>query len=442
TLFRFKPSYAPQALETALDWSEWGGFLGAVEMCNNNGTCRKLDAAGVMCPSYRATLDEQHVTRGRANVLRLALTGQLGPDALTSREMHDALSLCVSCKACKRECPTGVDMARMKIEVLHHHRKAHGIGLRDRLVSFLPRYAPSASRLGGLLNLRNRSRSLAWVGERVTGMSRHRSLPAWHRRPFRDASFPAPSPVGEVALLADTFGRWFEPETLRASVEVLNAAGYSVHALAPPDGGRPLCCGRTFLSAGLVEEARVELRRLLDAALPWVRRGIPVLGVEPSCLLTLRDEARAILPGEATEAVAARALLLEEFVAQEHAAGRFEIPLGPVPWRRALVHGHCHQKALGAFSAVEKVLRLVPGLEVSTIPSTCCGMGGAFGYQAEHYRTSMKIGENGILPAVRAADEGTVVVADGTSCRHQIRDGAARGSVHAAVVLAAALAAR
>jgi Fe-S oxidoreductase len=440
TLFRFRPGYAPLPLRTGLDWSGWGGLLGAVEMCNNNGTCRKRDA-GVMCPSYRATLDEQHVTRGRANVLRLALTGQLGEGALTSGEMEEALALCVSCKACKRECPTGVDMARMKIEVQYQRQKVHGLGARERLVAWLPRYAPAASRLGGLLNLRNRSPALARAGEWATGMSRHRSLPAWHPRPFRGATFPAPAPGGEVALLADTFGRWFEPDTLHAAVAVLNAGGYSVHVLAPRDGGRPLCCGRTFLSAGRVDEAREELARLVDAALPWVRRGIPLLGVEPSCLLTLRDEAAAVLPGEATAAVAAKALLLEEFVVAERAAGRMRLALGPVPWKKALLHGHCHQKALGAFPAVEAVLRLVPGLEVSTIASTCCGMGGAFGYHAEHHDISMKIGESGVLPAARAAGPDTVVVADGTSCRHQIRDGAAKGSVHSAVVLAASLAA-
>jgi len=438
TLFRFKPGYAALPLATALDWSEWGGLLGAVEMCNNNGTCRKRDA-GVMCPSYRATLDEQHVTRGRANVLRLALTGQLGPDALTSRGMHDALALCVSCKACKRECPTGVDMARMKIEVLYHHQKEHGLSARDRLVSWLPRYAPIASRMGRLLNLRNRSPALAKAGEWLTGMSRHRSLPTWHRDPFRDAEFPVAEPIGEVALLADTFGRWFEPETLRAAVEVLNAARHSVHTLTPADGERPLCCGRTFFSSGLVEEGREELRRLVDAALPYVRRGIPVVGLEPSCLLTLRDEAKVVLPGEATEAVAANAVMFEELVVAERAAGRMAVPLGRVPWKKALLHGHCHQKALGAFPPVEAMLRLIPGLEITTIESTCCGMGGAFGFHVEHFEMSMKMGESGVLPAVRAADPETVVIADGTSCRHQIRDGAARDSVHAAVVLKAAL---
>lgn len=440
-LLRFRPGYAPLPVQTGLDWSEWGGFLGAAEMCNNNGTCRKRDA-GVMCPSYRATLDEAHVTRGRANVLRLALSGQLGEGALTSAEMQDALSLCVSCKACKRECPTGVDLARMKIEVLYQHHRAHGVSLRDRLVGFLPRYAPSAARLGGLLALRDRSALLARAGEWLTGMSRHRSLPRFAADPFRDATFPAARPVGEVALLADTFGRWFEPGTLRSAVAVLNAAGYSVHTLAPPAGDdRPLCCGRTFLSTGLVDEARVELRRLIAAAAPLARRGVPLLGVEPSCLLTLRDEAAAVLPGPDTDAVARSALLLEEFLAAEQGAGRLRLALGPTPWRRALVHGHCHQKALGAFPAVETVLRLVPGLEVATINASCCGMGGAFGYHAEHHALSLRMGEAGVLPAARAAGEDTVLVADGTSCRHQIRDGAAKGAVHAVEVLHAALAA-
>jgi FAD/FMN-containing dehydrogenase/Fe-S oxidoreductase len=439
TLFRFKPGYAPLPVKTALDWSAWGGFLGAVEMCNNNGTCRKRDAS-VMCPSYRATGDEEHVTRGRANVLRLALTGQLGPEALTSPSMMDALSLCVSCKACKRECPTGVDMARMKIEVLYQHQKAFGLSLRDRLVSFLPRYAPVVSFLGWLLNLRNRSKLLRALGERLTGFSRHRALPEWHRRPFRDAEFPAANPVGEVALLADTFGRWFEPGTLRSAVAFLNAAGYSVHALRPPDGDRrPLCCGRTFFASGLVDEGREELRRLVDAALPFARRGIPVVGLEPSCLLTLRDEAMAVLPGEATDAVAARALLFEEFVAAERGAGRMKLPLGPVRWKKALVHGHCHQKAFGALAPTEAVLRMIPGLEVAHVQSSCCGMAGSFGYHAEHYGISMKMAEAGLLPAVRAAGADTIVVADGTSCRHQIHDGAARDSVHVAVVLHAAV---
>jgi len=306
-------------------------------------------------------------------------------------------------------------------------------------VSSLPRYAAVASAFGRLLNLRNRSAFLRAAGERLTGFSRHRALPAWDPRPFRDADFPAARPVGEVALLADTFGRWFEPGALRSAVAALNVAGYSVHVLRPPDGGRPLCCGRTFLATGLVEQGREELRRLVTAALPWVRRGIPVVGLEPSCLLTLRDEAKAVLPGEETDAVAEKAVLFEELVVAEHAAGRMKLPLVRSPWKKALLHGHCHQKALGALAPTEAVLRMIPGLEVAHVQSSCCGMAGSFGYHAEHYAISMKMAEDGLLPAVRAADADTIVVADGTSCRHQIKDGAAREAVHVAVVLHAAI---
>jgi Fe-S oxidoreductase len=333
-------------------------------------------------------------------------------------------------------------MARMKIEVLHRHHREHGVGLRDRLVSGLPRYAPAASRLGRLLAVRERSAAVAGLVERMTGLDRRRSFPAWHRRPFRDEEaevVAGAAAAGEVALLADTFGRWFEPGALRDAVALLRAGGYRVTALRAAEGGRPLCCGRTFFSCGLVEEGREEVRRLVEAALPLVRRGAAVVGLEPSCLLTLRDEARAALPGPATEEVAARALLLEEFAAAERAAGRMELPLGPAPWKKALLHGHCHQKAFDAFAPVEQVLRLVPGLEVATVTSSCCGMAGAFGYDREHYDVSMRMAESALLPAVRAADADTVIVADGTSCRHQIRDGARREAVHAVSVLRAAL---
>jgi Fe-S oxidoreductase len=207
----------------------------------------------------------------------------------------------------------------------------------------------------------------------------------------------------------------------------------------PPDGGRPLCCGRTFLTAGLVDEARVEQRRVLDALGPYVERGIPIVGLEPSCLLTMRDEFESVLPGEASTALTGRALLLEEFLAGEAEAGRLRLPLKPLPQKRVLLHGHCHQKAFGAMAPTERVLKMIPGLEVATIQSTCCGMAGAFGYQAEHYEVSMKMGELGVLPAARAAEPDTVIVADGTSCRHQIQDGAQRQAVHAAVLLRDAL---
>ncbi|HJT08079.1 MAG TPA: FAD-linked oxidase C-terminal domain-containing protein [Stellaceae bacterium] len=436
SLFRFKPGYRTPPIDSALDWSAWGGFAGAVEMCNNNGACRKSDP-GVMCPSYRATADEQHLTRGRANTLRLAVSGQLGPDALTSDAMRETMELCISCKGCKRECPTGVDMARMKIEYLHQRRQNHGLTLRERLVAYLPRYAPMASRVAPLLNLRDRVPGLAWASELLTGFSARRALPRWHGAPYRD---PPPAGAGgrEVVLLVDTFNRWFEPDNARAAERVLGRAGYALRAATAP-GERPLCCGRTFLAAGLVDEARVEARRMLAALKPYVVRGVPVVGLEPSCLLTLRDELAAMLPGVETAALAKSAVLFEEFIATESAAGRFALPLKPEA-RKAVLHGHCHQKAFNTVGDSVAALKLVPGLRVETFDSTCCGMAGAFGYEAEHYDMSLRIGELGVLPKMRGAPADAILVAAGTSCRHQIEHGAGREALHPARVLAAALA--
>jgi len=439
SLFRYPPGYAPAQVETALDWSEWGGFPAAIEMCNNNGTCRKA-SPGVMCPSYRATGDEIHVTRGRANALRLAITGQLGPNALATPEMKAAMDLCVACKGCKRECPTGVDMARMKYEFLHQWRKTHRLSLRERLIAYMPRYAPWASRLAPLLNLRNRSRLLARLGEALAGLSARRTLPEWSRDAFRyDQPAAGPEDGREVVLFVDTFNTWFEPENARAALQVLAAAGYRVHIARPTDGRRPLCCGRTFLAAGLIENARAEARRMISALRPWMDKGVPIIGLEPSCLFSLRDEFLAMLPGDDTTRLARCAMLFEEFVAAEADAGRFAVDFRPVAGGRALLHGHCHQKALGVMGPVERALALVPDLAIEAVESTCCGMAGAFGYEAEHFDVSMRIGELDVLPAVRAAAQDVIVVADGTSCRHQIEDGAARRAVHVARVLADAL---
>ncbi len=431
SLFRFKPGYRQIPLDSVLDWSEWGGFAGAAEMCNNNGACRKSDP-GVMCPSYRATGDEQHLTRGRANTLRLALSGQLGPDALTSDAMRETMELCISCKGCRRECPTGVDMAKMKIEFQHHYKARHGLSRRDRLVAYLPRYAPHAARLGPLLNLRKPGGVLARLGERLFGLSAQRALPRWSAQPYRGAVASGDGP--EVLLLVDTFNRYFEPENARAAERVLTRAGYRV-VTPEPAVGRPLCCGRTFLAAGLVEEARAEARRMLDALAPHVSAGTPVVGLEPSCLLTLRDEFPSLLPGAETKALAGRARLFEEFIADECAAGRFNLMLAPLPGKKALLHGHCHQKAFATVGAAVKALQLIPDLAVETFDSTCCGMAGAFGFEAEHYDVSMQIGELGVLPKLRAAPPETILAACGTSCRHQIAEGAGREARHIVRIL-------
>src|SRR5437870_4111635 len=270
TLFRFKPGYAARVPATVLDWSEWGGFDKAVEMCNNNGHCRKFDA-GTMCPSYRATRDEVHLTRGRANTLRLALSGQLGMEG--DQAVKEALDLCVSCKGCKRECPTGVDMARMKIEFLAHHKARHGFSARDRAIGMLPSYAPWAAQLAPLANL------LSGMLKRPLGFAA-RPLPRWRSDYFRSTGVAD----GDVILFVDTFNRYFEPENARAAMDVLEAAGYRVQA---PSG---LCCGRTFLSVGMVDEAKREAPRMLAVLGPLAAHGVPIVGLEPSCLFRLRDE--------------------------------------------------------------------------------------------------------------------------------------------------------
>ena len=427
TLFRYGPEYGPLPFTAALDWSEHPGhMLGAVEMCNNNGTCRSFDA-GVMCPSYRVTRDEKDVTRGRANTLRLALTGQLGPDALAGEDVEAALKLCVSCKACKRECPTGVDMAKMKIEASAARAAKHGVRLRERLVAELPRYARVAAALAPLVNLRNRMPAVARLGERLTGLAAGRPLPAWRRDWLRDEP-GAERDAGDVLLLADTFNRYFEPENLRAASRVLKAAGF--RPVVAGDGGRPLCCGRTYLAAGMVDRARAEAKRML-AALAGDR---PVVGLEPSCLMTLRDEFTTLLPGAESRALAERAMLMGEFLAKK-APG---LALQAVPGV-AHVHGHCHQKAFGAFPDGLAALQRVPGLEVKAITSSCCGMAGSFGYQAETQAESRAMAEAGLLPAVRTAGAEDWIVADGTSCRHQIADLGGRRAVHSVRVIERAL---
>jgi FAD/FMN-containing dehydrogenase/Fe-S oxidoreductase len=410
-LFRFKPGYQTSVPASALDWSEWGGYDKAVEMCNNNGHCRKFDA-GTMCPSYRATLDEKHLTRGRANTLRLALSGQLGDSA--EQSVKDALDLCVSCKGCKRECPTGVDMARMKVEFLAHYKAKHGLTARDRAIGFLPRYAPWAARMAPLSNLASA------VLKSSLGFAAKRALPKWRRDFFTDEG----NSDGDVVLFVDTFNRYFEPDNARAAKKVLEAAGYRVHA------PRGLCCGRTFLSAGLVNEAKKEARKMVEALTPYAAKGVPIVGLEPSCLFSLRDEFR-VMAGVGDRLKSA--VLFEEFLAQRPGKLKFK-----ATEQQVLLHGHCHQKAFDVMPAVEKVLGMVPGLKVSTVQTSCCGMAGSFGYEAEHYDVSMKMAELNLLPAVRNAPQAKVV-ADGTSCRHQITDGTGREAVHVARLLESAL---
>jgi len=462
SLFRYKPDYRASNVQPALDWRALGyqggasGFQGAVEMCNNNGACRKL-AGGAMCPSYRVTRNERDLTRGRANTLRLALSGQLADEALTSDDMLETMKLCVSCKACKRECPTGVDMAKMKIEVLAARARARGVSLRDRLIAELPRYAPYGARVPWLMNLRDRLPGAAHLSERLSGLSAKRKLPTWAKRPFTepgrarvtprsgrsgftqsgpDHDTPSAQPK-RVALLADTFNRYFEPENLDATVDLLTGLGYAVDVIAPA-AGRPYCCGRTYLAAGLVDQARREARRMLEGLRDSLNTNIPIVGIEPSCLLSLRDEWQVLGLGDLADQAGQNSFLLEEFLVREAEAGRIPDTIGQSA-QTVHVHTHCHQKAFGADGAVASALKMVDGLTVQPIESGCCGMAGSFGYQAETHDTSMAMGELSLLPAVRAADRTHVIAADGFSCRHQIADGTERHAQHVAVVLRDAL---
>ena len=460
-LFRFGPAYKRRALEPKLDWSAWNverdpltgvetapgtggdparGLAKAVEMCNNNGHCRKFDA-GTMCPSYRVTRDERHVTRGRANTLRLALSGQLDGEDLGGESVRAALELCVSCKGCRRECPTGVDMAKLKIEALAARRARHGSSLHDALIAYLPRYAPLAARIGGLANLRDRVPAMAALSESLLGFSAKRRLPRWRGDYLRDAASVAAPPRDrdrEVVLFVDTFNNYFGGDTARAAHRVLEAAGHRVRLNAVARE-RPLCCGRTFLSAGMVDEAKAEARRTIAALLPFARRGVRVVGLEPSCILGMRDEFLSYGFGADAETLARAARTFEEFLVEERAAGRMALALGRIDGE-ALVHPHCHQKAFAVAQSLPTVLSWIPGLVPRPVEASCCGMAGAFGYEARHHEVSMRMAESALLPAVRAAPPAALVVADGFSCRHQIEDGCGRETLHVAQVLERALA--
>ena len=473
TLMRYPPGHKQRVvpIQPVLDWSAWNvqnnpvteettapgtggdpaqGLAMHVEMCNNNGHCRKFDA-GTMCPSYRVTRDEQHLTRGRANTLRLALSGQLdglkGEDAMSSEPVKQAMDLCVSCKGCKRDCPTGVDMAKLKVEFLQHYKARHGHTLKDKLVGQLPDYARHAAKIATVLNLRDKVPLMAQLSEKLFGFSARRSLPQWKSRHFfntpvqsatREQALTAEKPV---VLFVDTFNGFFESDNAHAALQVLQAAGYTVHVAGKvQDDGKHLCCGRTFLSAGMVDQAKAKAREVVESLLPFAEKGIAIVGLEPSCLLTLRDELLVMGLGEGAQQIARSALLFEEFLAREAKAGQleaFKAKLKPVS-QPVLLHGHCHQKAFAAVTPVMEVLGLIPGAKPELIESSCCGMAGSFGYEAEHYDVSMQMAEAALLPAVRAKAD-AIVVADGTSCRHQIADGAQREAVHVAKLLAAQL---
>ncbi|MBI4636088.1 MAG: 4Fe-4S dicluster domain-containing protein, partial [Candidatus Rokubacteria bacterium] len=430
---RYGAAYRTWEPATLLDFSPQGGFAAAVEMCNGVGVCRK-SLEGTMCPSYMATRVEEHSTRARANALRAVLSGTLPPSEFTGRRLYEIMDLCLECKGCKAECPANVDMAKLKYEFLHHYHRAHGLPLRNRLFGRIARLNRLASRVPSLANRVSRLALSRWLLEKVAGIDRRRPLPALAPETFT-AWFaahrpPAGAPRGEVVLFHDTFTTYNVPAIGRAAVALLEAAGYRVVLVDKK------CCGRPLISKGMLGEARDHAAWNVERLLPYASRGIGIVGLEPSCLLTLRDESVDLLRTDAARAVAGQSFLLEEFLIRERERGL------ELRWarngRRALLHGHCHQKALVGTAPTVAVLGWA-GFEVAEVDSGCCGMAGSFGFEREHYDLSVALGNRRLAPAVREAPADTEIVAPGISCRQQIEHLAGRSARHPAEVLRDAL---
>lgn len=446
-------------MKTHLDWSAYdtygvgdayagipatgGNYAKAVAVCMNNHQCQR-DGKGVMCPSYRITHDPAHSTGARVKAFKAALNGELGDDPFAHPDLARAMELCVSCKGCKKECPSAVDMTLIKTEYLAQKNERLGISRRTRLFAALPAWLHQYRQsLAVLVRWRNASPWLAALVERWLGISARRPIPEIVSRPFREAKTESAGQRGKVALFVDTFSHYYTPEVAKAAIAVLEAGGYRVEVLRPAaddtEPARPLCCGRTYLSQGLVEAAKVEARRVMAALGPALAEGTPIVGLEPSCLLALRDEFYSLGLGPAVGQLGKQAFLFEEFLMREANKG-LQLNLKPLPGGKAVVHGHCHQKAFGAMKSVKKVLGWIPDFEFEIVDASCCGMSGSFGLEAEHYAASVRMGELALLPAVRAAASDAPIIADGFSCRHQILDGTGRQAMHVATLLQRALA--
>jgi len=438
---RYGPAYQTVPVATHFDWSKDGGFARSVELCSGLGACRKK-TEGTMCPSYMVTREEEHSTRGRANLLRAVLSGQLPPEELTGRRLYEALDLCLECKGCKAECPANVDMAKLKYEFLAHYHEVHGIPLGARLFGNFRSLARWGSATAPLSNWATRSAPMRWVLDRATGIDARRRLPPfakpnflqWWRRRGNAVTRQRGNRAtrGTVALFPDTFMIYNYPEIGRAAVELLERLGYDV-ILA--EAG---CCGRTMISKGMIGAAKKAARRNVDALLPLAERGIPIVGCEPSCILTFRDEIPDLVAGQEARAVAKHALLIDEFLAAEHQQAPLQLR-GHGSGSTVLFHGHCHQKAIAGTAAARAVLTAA-GFKVEEVDSGCCGMAGSFGFEKEHYDVSMAVGERRLLPAVRSKPASVPIVAMGVSCRQQIAHGTGRRALHLVELLAQATA--
>lgn len=418
-----------------------GDYAKAVAVCIGSRACEQK-GRGVMCPSYRLSDDPELSTGGRVKMLKAALNGELGPTPFDNPALAEAMDLCVSCKGCKRECENEVDMALIKAEFLAQRFSKTGIPLRNRLFASLPKLLAGRPVLGRLIKWRNQSSAMARLGDRLLGICADVSLPEPAGQPFNAASIRSDfndEAIQDVVLFVDTFNRHFNPAAAEAAVSVLTAAGYRVHLLEQDQGSkRALCCGRTYFANGMIEQARQEARRLLQALTPHLEAGRMIIGLEPSCILSLRDEYLTLGLGDQARQLAAKTLLFEEFIAKEHTAKRWRLKFNALGNQKMLVHGHCHQKAVGATKAMRKVLRLIPELNSSLIESSCCGMAGQFGLESEHVAYSRKMAQQGLYPALQAEPE-AAVVANGFSCQQQIVNGGYAKPMHIAEVLYAAL---
>jgi FAD/FMN-containing dehydrogenase/Fe-S oxidoreductase len=448
---RFGPAYVTPEVPTTFDFAADGGLARSAELCAGVGECRKK-RGGTMCPSYRATAEEQHSTRGRANALRLALTGQCDLRGLTDPVLFDAFDLCLECKACKSECPTNVDMARLKAEFLHQYYREHGLPWRNRVFGHIARLSRWGSRLAPVSNWLTRSRLIRWLNEKLLGIDRRRCPPAFVRRtlrrqlaapfvatPFMGSGADPADPMNGVAtnalLFPDTFTNYYEPAIGVAAVKLLNRAGCAV-TLGPPT---LRCCGRPLISNGLLTEAVACARQNVADLHPWAAMKAPIVACEPSCILTIKDDYPALLRGDErrqAETVAAVCETFEELLDRLLADTPAPFRAGP---KRILVQGHCHQRALVGMSAALCLLKHVPIAEVIDLDAGCCGMAGSFGYEKEHYDVSRLVGEQCLFPALRKADPAEVIVASGMSCRMQIAHFTGRRALHPAELLAALL---
>jgi FAD/FMN-containing dehydrogenase/Fe-S oxidoreductase len=432
---RYGPGYAPPELPTAFDYSRQEGLVRSIELCNGSGVCRKLQG-GTMCPSFRATRDEKDSTRGRANALRLALAGEEPLHELRSRWVYDVLDLCLMCKACKAECPSNVDLAKLKAEFLHQYYRGRPRPLGHLLVGRIYQANRLGAPLAPLVNWLQERRLLRWLLEKTAGIDRRRSLPPLHADHFRRWFARRPPPArpagrGTVLLLDDCFTTFNDPGIGRAAVHVLEAAGYNVELAGLT------CCCRPLISKGLLGRARALIRAQAPTLARQVAGGTPILGLEPSCVLTLADEWPDLVPGRDTQRVAAAADLADTWLARQLKAGGCELDLRPRPGS-CVLHGHCHQKALRGTGGTAALLRRVPGLDLTVLDAGCCGMAGSFGFEKEHYDVSVQIAGLELLPGLAAAPLATVI-APGTSCRHQIKDLAGRQALHPLEVVAEAV---